>query len=241
MTRGNDPFRYLPELRDKIANPMTSDLRDFDLAVLDEKMRQAGAPENWRHNDTHREASRRNTLHGRGDSDLWVFAYVSLIWDPAFLFSEVRTGLLKGYHRAFCLTSVLGRGTSENPGLMAGLDMGGDCVGIVFRIDRDQIEHETRVIWRREMLLHAYVPTFVHVETPLGNVEALAFVVDHAAESYRSGLSEEETARHLASAVGFIGSGLAYIENLVEHLEAVGIVDRPLVRLRDLARRMAAQ
>jgi len=239
MTSDNDPFRHLPELRDKIADPMTSDYRNFDIAALDEKMREMGGPADWRLSDAFREASRRDTLQGRRDSDLWVFGYGSLIWEPAFRFSEVRTAVLRGYHRSFCLRTQLGRGTPEMPGLMAGLDTGGTCTGLVFRIDRDLIDDETTLIWRREMLLHAYVPTFVPVETPQGGVEALAFVVDHTAESYEPGLSEDETALRLAGAVGFLGSNLAYVENLVEHLEALGIVDAPLVRLRDRSRRMA--
>lgn len=241
MTSDADPFRHLPELRDKIVEPSRSAYRNLDLAYLDQVMRAAGAPEDWRHSDSVREALRRAALEGRPPGDLWVFAYGSLIWDPAFRFREVRTGVLEGYHRSFCLRTELGRGTPEKPGLMAGLDDGGACAGLVFRIDGEDVDEETRVIWRREMLLHAYVPTFVTVETPLGAVEALAFVVDPTAKSYMPGLSLEETARRLATGVGVLGSGLAYLENLIGNLEAVGIVDGALVRLRDLAREAAGR
>ena len=239
MTSDCDPFTHHPELRDKIVDPLDSNFRDMDLAAMDEKMMAVGAPMDWRHSDAFREQSRQDTLAGRWEGDLWVFAYGSLIWDPAFRFSEVRSALLTGYRRSFCLKSELGRGTPERPGLMAGLDDGGACRGVVFRIDRDLLDEETRVIWRREMLLHAYTPEFVEVETPQGVVEALAFIVDHSATSYLPGMSDEETAHFMATGSGIFGTSLTYIESLAENFEAIGIEDTALFRLRDLSRQMA--
>lgn len=239
MTSDSDPFRHHPELKDKVVDPLSSDYRNMNLALLDEKMRAAGAQANWRHSDAYREESRRKTLQGCQDGDLWVFAYGSLMWDPAFRFSEVRTARLTGYQRSFCLKSELGRGTPEKPGLMAGLDNGGECSGLVFRIDSDLIDEETRVIWRREMLLPSYSPKFVSVETPLETIEALAFVVDHTAKCYLPGMSAEETARYMATGAGIFGSSLAYIESLAEHFRTIGIEDGALFRLCDLSRQMA--
>ena len=203
-------------------------------------MHAAGAPADWRLSDSSRERSRRDALAGRHGDDLWVFAYGSLIWDPAFRFREARTASLQGYRRRFCLKSELGRGTPERPGLMAGLDRGGACAGLVFRIARDVLDDETRILWRREMLLHAYTPAFLRIETPAGVVEALAFVIDRTAPSYMPGLSMDETARYLSTAVGLLGSNLEYIENLVEHLAAVGIADRALSDLCALSRELAS-
>lgn len=236
MTEDRDPFRHMPALREKIVDPATSFYRHFDLDELDAQMRAAGAPEDWRRTDADREATRRRTLAGREEGALWVFAYGSLIWDPGFLFDEVRTGTVNGFHRSFCLHSELGRGTPDKPGLMAGLDRGGECTGLVFRIARERVEAESKVIWRREMLMHAYAPRFVAVETLPGPVEALAFVVDPASPVYRPGLDPEETARRLATGAGMLGTSLAYVENLIEHLDAVGIEDRDLAHLYGLAR-----
>jgi cation transport protein ChaC len=66
--------------------------------------------------------------------DLYVFAYGSLMWDPGFRFTERRRGLLRGYHRAFCIYSHHYRGTPQSPGLVLGLDHGGACRGIVYRV-----------------------------------------------------------------------------------------------------------
>ena len=35
--------------------------------------------------------------------EIWFFAYGSLIWKPACDFVEMRTGTIRGWHRAFCL------------------------------------------------------------------------------------------------------------------------------------------
>lgn len=238
MANNGDPFRHHPELRDKIAEPLTSRYRNLDLTILDETMMAAGAQLNWRLSEAERESSRRQTLNGRSDEDLWIFAYGSLMWDPAFRFGEVRTALLKGFRRSFCLRSVLGRGTPEKPGLMAALDHGGECGGLVFQIDRNHIDDETRIIWQREMLMHAYVPGFVSVQTPFGTIEALTFIIDQTAKHYCPGMSLEQTARYMATGVGLFGSSFAYIENLARHFEAIGIEDRALSELYGLARQM---
>lgn len=238
MSSDSDPFRHHPELRDRIVDPLSSTYRAMSLELLDERMRAAGAAPGWRRTDDDREASRFHVLAGRPAGDLWVFGYGSLMWDPGFRFAEIRTGLLKGYHRRFCLKSVVGRGTPERPGLMAGLDRGGECRGLAFRIDEDHIDEETRVIWRREMVMRSYAPEFVPVETPWGGIHALAFIVDPCGESYRPAMSLEETARFMATGAGMFGSSLAYLENLIEHFAVIGIEDAELLRLRELSRQV---
>src|SRR4051812_15521374 len=59
------------------------------------------------------------------DQDVWLFAYGSLMWNPAFHFAEQTSGLVRGYHRRFCLSLTRGRGSPEHPGLMLALDRGG--------------------------------------------------------------------------------------------------------------------
>ena len=55
---------------------------------------------------------------------MWFFAYGSLIWKPACDFVEIRTGVVRGWHRAFCIRSTHYRGTREKPGLVLGLAPG---------------------------------------------------------------------------------------------------------------------
>ena len=67
-------------------------------------------------------------------NELWVFGYGSLMWRPGFPFEAQAPGLLNGAHRALCVYSVLHRGTREQPGLVLGLDRGGACRGVAFRV-----------------------------------------------------------------------------------------------------------
>ncbi len=106
--------------------------RDW-LAELDRIARENGYPENWRLSDEEREATRAQVL-ARTGKDLWVFAYGSLMWDPGIHIVEIRIATLTGFHRRFCLKSRIGRGSADNPALMAALDSGGDCQGLALRI-----------------------------------------------------------------------------------------------------------
>ena len=107
--------------------------------------------------------------------DLWLFGYGSLIWNPAFHFTERRKGRIHGWHRRFCLWTPLGRGSPERPGLVLGLERGGACTGMVFCLASDQIASELDIIWRREMLSGAYRPRWVRVVTAEGPVDAITF------------------------------------------------------------------
>ncbi|WP_153770729.1 gamma-glutamylcyclotransferase [Labrenzia sp. CE80] len=240
MPDKGDPYRHHPRLRGKIISPETSRFRSLDLSDLDAQMRAQGLPEDWRRTDAERDACRMNTLQAHWGGDIWIFAYGSLMWDPAFHFSEVRRAYLSGYHRRFCLRSEVARGTPDCPGLMAGLDLGGTCNGLVFRVDADKLETESRFIWRREMLLGSYVPEFLTLTTKQGPVEAMAFVVNRDNPMLLPSLSLEETARRIAHAEGYLGPNIDYLENLAASFELLELADEELFRLRDLARRFRA-
>ena len=221
-----DPFIHHPVLRDRIIAPEESPLRDLDLEKLDEQVRAQGLAGDWRLTDADREASRHAVMQGRMDKDLWVFAYGSLMWNPAFKFAEIRRGRIEGYHRSFCLYDTRGgRGTKDRPGLMAGLDAGGACDGLAFRIPAELVAEESRILWKREMLTGVYVPTFVACETDLGPVEALTFVADRDNPVIRTDLPRETQIRCIATGSGRLGTSREYLENLADHFEALGIPD----------------
>ena len=57
------------------------------------------------------------------------------MWRLGFEFLEQSTARLNGYYRVPCIFSHHHRGTSTIPGLVLGLDNGGVCDGIAFRIN----------------------------------------------------------------------------------------------------------
>jgi glutathione-specific gamma-glutamylcyclotransferase len=128
-----------------------------------------------------------------GVGDVWVFGYGSLIWNPAFAHAEHGTGLVRGWHRRFCLWTLLSRGCPKQPGLTLGLDRGGTCRGVVFRIPAADCAVELAVLWRREMVGGAYVPRWVTVETGHGPVPAIAFTINHAHPRYARAMPESWT------------------------------------------------
>lgn len=231
-------FRHTPALRDLITPPDASEMRfgqdRFD--ELDEQARTEGWPPGWRMEHDAREENRRSVLSGRLNRDLWVFAYGSLIWDPAVQVDEYRYGTLKGWRRKFCMLLEGGRGTHDRPGLMAALDEGGECKGVVFRISAGLVDQETKYMWRREMFAGAYCPKLVEVETPQGIVEALVFVMDRENRRYMPDVSEEMAARMIARAEGGLGPNFDYLDSLVRHLDELGINDDAIRRLHTRAK-----
>jgi glutathione-specific gamma-glutamylcyclotransferase len=186
-------------------------------------------------------AASRAAVLARADlSDgVWLFGYGSLIWNPAFHFTDRVIGTVYGYHRRFCLWTHLGRGCPERPGLVLGLERGGACRGAAFHIAPQAVEEELAIVWRREMISGAYVPRWVEVRTALGQIGAITFVINRAHERYARFLPDDRVAEVIATAEGWLGPCADYLINTVDHLAALGIHDRPLETLRAqvLARR----
>ena len=227
MTISPDVFRHVPHLAGKIVDPETSFYRitEDTMHKWDVMAREAGNPDDWRIPRNAREASRARAMADRMDRDLWLFTYGSLMWDPAILFDEVRIATLNGFQRRFCLILKFGRGSFHKPSLMVALDQGGECHGLAFRIPAEIVSQESETVWARELIYGDYLPHFVGVSTPQGEVEALTFTIDPDGERYAPDLSDEETARMIAEGGGWIGSNLEYLDSLVDHLRTLGLSD----------------
>jgi cation transport protein ChaC len=155
----------------------------------------------------------------------WVFAYGSLLWNPLFPVSEMRPGTLRGLHRRFCLRSLASRGTRECPGLVLGLDRGGACRGVAMRLPAMLAIDELHLLWRREMVVGSYRPTWVKVNADGREIIALTFVVRRDHPQYAGALSLVEQVEVLDNACGAFGSSLDYLERTRVALVAHGIVD----------------
>lgn len=238
----SDPFRHHPNLRDKIKPWSESFFRDVTTERIREIMRARGAPVTFPfHGDEVRERLRAEALTGHS-GDLWVFAYGSLIWDPALDFAEVRRAHAPRHARRFILVDVHGgRGTGQAPGLMAALDAGAGCDGLAFRIAAPAVEAETRILFQRELIGPGYLARFVPIVIDGVAARALSFLADHDDPLMRPGITLQEQVRFAATGEGFLGTSLDYLQNTVDHLAELGITDTHASALLEAARSYRAR
>jgi cation transport protein ChaC len=170
----------------------------------------------------------------RASHDLWVFAYGSLMWRPGFPYEEARRARLTGYRRAFCIYSVHHRGRPERLGLVLGLDRGGACEGVAYRIAAPKVAQTRAYLRAREQVNGVYREALVPVELepyPALEVMALTYIVERAHPTYAGRLPGSTQARLIRAARGVSGANLDYLVSTVRHLEELGIRERELERL----------
>lgn len=171
-------------------------------------------------------------------ADTWVFGYGSLMWNPGFAYAEARPATLRGFHRAFCIYSVHYRGTARNPGLVLGLDRGGVCHGMAFRLAPDTHAETLAYLRRRELIYGVYREAFVPVDlahdrpdAPLQTVYALAYIAERAHPAYAGVLPLAREATLIRRSAGRSGTNLDYLLSTHRHLRSLGIQDIRLDRL----------
>lgn len=166
--------------------------------------------------------------------DFWVFGYGSLMWHPGFPHLEVRPGRLRGYHRHFCVYSHVYRGTPKCPGLVLGLDRGGSCAGLAYRVPAAAAASTIDYLYEREMITAVYIPRWVNVATEQGPVRAATFVVDPSHKQYAGRLPIDRIVDLILQGEGKNGLCVEYLNNTVRHLHALGLSDRQLEQLQKL-------
>ncbi len=182
-----------------------------------------------------RTAIGNQTILQHETDDLWIFGYGSLIWRPGFSFLAAERGHAHGFHRSLCVHSVVHRGTPQRPGLVLGLDRGGSCQGLVFRVSRDDRDPVISYLRERELVTNVYREHTVRVRLSSGRqVHALAYVVDRRHDQYAGALDIHEAARRVRGAVGEAGPNEEYVINTVDHLQDMGIRDNRLEQVAAL-------
>ena len=167
---------------------------------------------------------------------IWVFAYGSLIWNPMVQYVERRLAKLSGFHRRFSIWSKAYRGTPQQPGLVLGLDAGGACRGIAYKLAPDVAKQELMLLWRREMVSFAYRARWLNVSTMDGKegeeLYALAFVVDRANPGYAGKVPIEKVVSVMTGACGHAGTPAEYLFETVKGLQAHGVRDAYLLEIK---------
>jgi cation transport protein ChaC len=181
-------------------------------------------------------------------AETWVFGYGSLMWNPGFAYAEARPATLRGFHRAFCIYSVHYRGTVRQPGLVLGLDRGGVCHGLAFRLAPEMHAETLAYLRRRELIYGVYREAFVPVDlaldhpgAPLQSVYALAYIAERAHPAYAGALTLAREATLIRRSAGRNGTNLDYLLSTHRHLRSLGIQDARLDRLVALTGALAGR
>lgn len=166
--------------------------------------------------------------------DLWVFGYGSLMWRPGFEYVEKVPARLIGEHRALCVYSFDHRGTPEKPGLVLGLDRGGACRGIAFRITPELREHTVNYLREREQTTNVYREVMRSVwldNDARQRISALTYVADRGHVQYAGRLPLSEQLRIVRQGHGRSGNNRDYVLATVKAIEAEGFRDAQLHQL----------
>lgn len=171
----------------------------------------------------------------------WVFAYGSLMWKPGFEAAEHSLARLHGFRRAFCMASIVYRGTPEDPGLVLALDRHdtAHCTGVAYRVAPETGAEVLEYLRDRELVSSAYREEISELHLTDGRrLAALCYIMDSGHEQYRGTLSLAEQAEIIARAAGPAGSNREYLMNTVHSLHRLGLEDAELSDLAEQVRRM---
>ena len=172
------------------------------------------------------------------EPDLWVFAYGSLIWNPGFVYESREAARLEGYHRRYCIRSTVYRGTPERPGLVLGLEAGGACEGVAYRVAGALREPTLAYLRARELISLVYHERFLRVETRDGaGHDALTYVADPTHEEYARVSDFDAMVETIAGAAGQSGPNAEYALNTCANLSALSIHDPLIAQVAEALRR----
>ena len=158
--------------------------------------------------------------------DLWVFGYGSLMWRPGFEYLQRQGALVHGWRRSLCIYSHVYRGTPERPGLVLGLDRGGACNGVAFRVAAALRERTIAYLRQREQVTAVYLEREVVAHLADGaKVDAVTYVADRNHVQYAGRLEREKLLRLVIQGAGQSGPNIDYVLNTEAHLRENGILD----------------
>lgn len=172
---------------------------------------------------------------GEHKNDVWVFGYGSLMWKPGFDYLESQGATVTGYHRDMCILSYVFRGTPEVPGLVMGLNPGGSCQGLAFKVSGQKREDVFAYLHEREMINDVYIPSWVSCGLENGEeVQAYTFVAMGTHAQHVGHLTQQEKIELILQGRGKGGTSVEYLENCCRHLRLLGITDPALEGLLSL-------
>ncbi len=160
-------------------------------------------------------------------AEFWVFGYGSLMWKPGFEFQARAQARVFGLHRSLCVYSWVHRGTQDKPGLVLGLDRGGSCIGVAYRVADERRDDVLAYLRAREQVTAVYV----EVKRPVillesgRRIESVCYIADRQHAQYAGPLPVERLAEIVLRGVGSSGENPEYVANTVNHMKEMGLHD----------------
>jgi cation transport protein ChaC len=170
------------------------------------------------------------------DEERWIFAYGSLIWNPGFEFEHCVPARLRGYHRKLCVYSFHYRGNPDAPGLVFGLDRGGSCQGVAYKIAAANWPAVHEYLTKRELITEVYREVLkpVTLANGGGTVHALTYIVNHGHPQCARTLKDEIILQLVRQGHGEAGFNIDYVRATHRKLAELGIRDDNLDRIAAL-------
>ena len=155
------------------------------------------------------------------------------MWRPGFAHAGGEAAQVHGFHRSLCVYSFVHRGTPEDPGLVLGLDRGGSCHGMAFRILPENWSETIAYLRAREQVTSVYIEKIKNIRLLQSGrvVRAVTYVVDRTHRQYAGLLDNDSLERHVRNGQGISGSCIDYVMSTVAHLREMKIYDPELERL----------
>jgi cation transport protein ChaC len=166
------------------------------------------------------------------DGDLWIFGYGSLMWRPGFPYEERHAATLAGLHRSLCVFSHVHRGTPDRPGLVMGLDRGGACRGVAFRVAENRRDDTLAYLREREQVTSVYVEAARRIRLDDGrSIHALVYIVNQRHPQYAGRLAADAILALVRQGIGRSGPNPDYVVATHRHLLQLGVCDPMLTWL----------
>lgn len=158
------------------------------------------------------------------------------MWNPGFAYEERVPANVEGYHRSLCVLSTMYRGTPERPGLVLGLDQGGSCCGLAFRVAAENVAKTVEYLDEREQVTKVYTSAMLPATLNDGRtIQTYTFIVRREHEQFAGELSLEEQAHLVARGRGQAGRALEYLTNTIKHIKELGLHDPELHEVLNMA------
>lgn len=170
-------------------------------------------------------------INPQADNCRWIFAYGSLMWRPGFDYEQKLHAKLRGFHRRLSVYSYHYRGTPDHPGLVFGLDKGGTCEGLAYKIADENWKTTLHYVRERELITEIYHEVVLQVEAAGRMIDVVTYVVDHHHSQFASVKSLKDTLAMVRQGHGSSGSCVEYVLNTAQHLREMNVHDAELVAL----------